>query len=86
MSQQKTNQGVERYISLDGSGYVQHYLATLQHSMRTKWNAPVLSDYQGDTFTFADIATRIAKLHFIFEKLGFKTRSITKYKEAHFLK
>ena len=70
MSQQKTNQGVERYISLDGSGYVQHYLATLQHSMRTKWNAPVLSDYQGDTFTFADIATRIAKLHFIFEKLG----------------
>ncbi|MBP3317200.1 MAG: AMP-binding protein [Alistipes sp.] len=70
--QQNSKHGVERYISLDGSDFMQHYLTILQHSMRTKWNAPVLSDYQGDTFTFADIATRIAKLHFIFDKLGVK--------------
>ena len=72
MSQQTTISSLKNYVSLDGSSSMHHYLAKLQHSMRTKWNSPVLSDYQGDTFTFADIATRISKLHFIFDKLGLK--------------
>jgi long-chain acyl-CoA synthetase len=35
--------------------------------MREQWQKPALSDYKGATFTFADMATRIAKLHALFE-------------------
>lgn len=49
---------------------MRHYLSILQHSMRDRWEKPALSDYKGDTFTFADMATRIAKLHAVFSKIG----------------
>lgn len=48
---------------------MRHYLSRLQQSMRERWEKPALSDYRGDTFTFADMATRIAKLHTIFTAL-----------------
>ena len=46
---------------------MRHYLSILQTSMREQWQKPALSDYKGATFTFADMATRIAKLHALFE-------------------
>ena len=49
---------------------MRHYLSILQESMRRKWQEPALSDYRGTTFTFADIATRIAKIHALFDALG----------------
>ena len=49
---------------------MRHYLSILQESMRRKWQEPALSDYRGKTFTFADIATRIAKIHALFDALG----------------
>lgn len=51
---------------------MRHYLSILQTSMRDKWQKPALSDYKGATFTFADIATRIAKLHALFEVMEVK--------------
>ncbi len=51
---------------------MRHYLSILQTSMRDKWQKPALSDYKGSTFTFADIATRIAKLHALFEAMEVK--------------
>ena len=51
---------------------MQHYLTTLQSSMRQRWNCSALSDYRGTTFTFADIATEIYRMHVIFEQLGLK--------------
>ena len=49
---------------------MRHYLSILQTSMRDKWQKPALSDYRGQTLTFADIATRIAKLHALFAAMG----------------
>ncbi len=40
--------------------------------MRNRWDKPALSDYRGETFPFADIATRIAKHHLLFERVGLK--------------
>ena len=47
-----------------------HYLARLQESMVAKWNTPALSDYRGETFTFANFATEIARLHTIYRIVG----------------
>ena len=47
-----------------------HYLARLQESMVAKWNTPALSDYRGETFTFANFATEIARLHTIYRAVG----------------
>ena len=46
--------------------FMRHYLDRLQESMVAKWNTAALSDYRGETFTFANFATEIARLHTIF--------------------
>lgn len=51
---------------------MRHYLSILQTSMRERWHKPALSDYKGATFTFADMATRIAKLQALFEAMDMK--------------
>ena len=51
---------------------MRHYLSIFQQAVRTRWEKPALSDYRGETFTFADMATRIAKHHVLFEKVGLK--------------
>lgn len=58
------------HLSILQKNFLRHYLAILQGAIRRKWNQPALSDYKGDSFTFAEIATRISKLHFIFNRLG----------------
>ena len=60
------------HLSILKKNFLRHYLTILQTAIRRKWNEPALSDYKGDVFTFADIATRISKLHFIFDRLGVK--------------
>ncbi len=49
---------------------MRHYLSIFQQAVRNRWDKPAVSDYRGETFTFADIATRIAKHHALFEKVG----------------
>ena len=49
---------------------MRHYLSRLQESMIAKWNIPAMSDYRGETFTFANFATEIARLHTIFRIEG----------------
>ena len=51
---------------------MQHYLSIFQSTMRRRWDSPALSDYRGTTFTFAEIATEIYRLHAIFEQVGLK--------------
>ena len=51
---------------------MRHYLNRLQESMIAKWNTPALSDYKGETFTFANFATEIARLHTIYRTLEVK--------------
>lgn len=38
--------------------------------MRRKWDVEAVSDYRGSDYTFAEMATEIARLHHTFEKLG----------------
>ena len=42
----------------------------LQKSFQTNWDLPALSNYQGTTLTYRDVARRIAKLHIAFEQCG----------------
>ncbi len=49
-----------------------HYLTYLERAIKNSWDKPGLSNYNGETFSFGDIATEIEKLHIIFEKIGIK--------------
>ena len=43
---------------------------TLQESMVRHWDLPALTNYQGMTLAYRDVARRIAKLHIAFEQCG----------------
>ena len=49
-----------------------HYLQRLQDATRKCWDKPALNTIGGDSFTYAQMATDIARFHIIFEKAGFK--------------
>ena len=42
----------------------------LQDSFKRNWDRPALSNYQGVTLSYRDVARRIAKLHIAFEQCG----------------
>ena len=39
-------------------------------SFRKNWERPAISNYQGVTLKYGDVARRIAKLHIMFEECG----------------
>ena len=43
---------------------------TFEASFRANWDRPAISNYQGTTLHFRDIAQRIAQLHIMFEECG----------------
>ena len=49
---------------------MRHYLSIFQQSAREYWTSPALSDYQGATYTFGEIATQISKLHACYNIVG----------------
>ena len=49
-----------------------HYLQSLQDATRKYWNKPALNTIGGDSFTYAQMATEIARFHIVFEKAGFR--------------
>ncbi|MBO4466633.1 MAG: AMP-binding protein [Bacteroidales bacterium] len=44
----------------------------LEESIRRNWDRPALTNYQGMTLAYRDVARRIAKLHIAFEQCGLK--------------
>ena len=58
------------FISRQGSNFMRHYLSIFQQSARENWDSPALSDYQGATYTFGEIAAQISKLHTCYNTLG----------------
>ncbi|MGN0198963.1 MAG: AMP-binding protein, partial [Candidatus Cryptobacteroides sp.] len=44
----------------------------LQKSFQENWDQPALSNYQGATLPYSEVALRIAKLHIAFDKCGLK--------------
>ena len=49
-----------------------HYLESLQAATRKYWDKPALNTIGGESFTYAQMATSIARFHIVFEKAGFK--------------
>ncbi|MCD8282960.1 MAG: AMP-binding protein, partial [Prevotella sp.] len=48
------------------------FIENVEQSIINNWDNPSLSDYQGDTLTYADVARRIAKLHIVMRETGVK--------------
>ena len=44
----------------------------LEKSFKENWDRPALSNYQGVTLFYRDVATRIAQLHIAFQQSGLK--------------
>ena len=44
----------------------------LEESIRRNWDRPALTNYQGMTLAYRDVARRIAKLHIAFEQCGLR--------------
>ena len=45
----------------------------IEESFRRNWDGAALSNYQGVTLFYRDVARRIAKLHIAFEQCGLQT-------------
>lgn len=50
----------------------QSFIAHIEESIKQNWNLPALSDHKGATYSYADVARKIAKIHIIFQKTGIK--------------
>lgn len=51
---------------------MKHYFSRLEEAMKANWERPALANYRGETFTFGELATQIAKFHLFFESIGLK--------------
>ncbi|MBP3269076.1 MAG: AMP-binding protein, partial [Bacteroidales bacterium] len=49
-----------------------HYLHLLQQATRKFWDKSALNTIDGESFTYAQMATLIAKFHLFFETIGVK--------------
>lgn len=49
---------------------MEHYLQTLEKTVKRDWDCNCLSNFGGEVFTFKQLATHIEKFHLIFEKCG----------------
>ena len=57
-----------------------NYIEQLTQTIRNNWNEKALCDWHGEEFTFAEVATNIARLHLLLEKTGIgKGDKITLY-------
>lgn len=51
---------------------MEHYLKRFERTIRNNWDTLAIQDYQGEQFTFGQLATRVGKYHVLFEALGVK--------------
>ena len=48
----------------------QRFLDLMEKSIKTNWDSPIFSDYEGDTFLYGEAAAEIEKLHILFQETG----------------
>ena len=51
---------------------MKHYFTRLQEQMKANWERVALANFRGESFTFGEMATQIAKFHVFFEEIGLK--------------
>lgn len=44
----------------------------IEQALRHNWGQPAFSDFHGDTFSYSDVARKIAKLHIVFKEGGIR--------------
>ena len=54
---------------------MKHYLKTLEETIRQQWDQKSLCDYEGDSFTYADVATSIEQFRIFLVEAGITKRS-----------
>ena len=54
---------------------MKHYLKTLEETVRQQWDQKALCDYEGDAFTYADVATSIEQFRLFIAEAGITKRS-----------
>ncbi|MBO4264306.1 MAG: AMP-binding protein [Bacteroidales bacterium] len=51
---------------------MEHYLSRLEKTIKNYWDKPALCNYNGEQFTFGELAINMEKFHILFEKIGVK--------------
>ena len=51
---------------------MKHYFTRFEEAVKANWESPALGNFRGETFTFGELATQIAKFHLFFETIGIK--------------
>ena len=54
---------------------MKHYLKTLEETVRQQWDQKALCDYEGDAFTYADVARSIEAFRLFLAEAGITKRS-----------
>ena len=49
---------------------MKHYFSRLEEAIKNNWQRPALANYRGESFTFGDLATNIARFHVFFKAIG----------------
>mgnify|MGYP002508808978 CR=1 FL=1 len=49
-----------------------HYFSRFEEAVKNNWERPALANFRGESFTFGELATQIAKFHVFFETIGLK--------------
>ena len=50
----------------------ENLIAAIGNSIKSNWDIPSLADYNGKSFTYGEVARRIAHIHLLFEAAGMK--------------
>jgi len=48
----------------------ENFIKYIEDSLKLNWELPALSDYQGQSYTYKDVARKIARIHIMFEECG----------------
>lgn len=50
----------------------QNFIQLYEKSFSQNWDLPALSDYNGVTYTYGEVARQVARLHLVYEAAGIK--------------
>ena len=51
---------------------MKHFLSYIEETIKNNWDKAAISNYGANTFTYADVATNVAKMHLMLEKCNIK--------------
>lgn len=51
---------------------MKHFLSYIEETIKNNWDKAAISNYGANTFTYADVATYVAKMHLLLEKCNIK--------------